>query len=118
MFDAAFEQRVAAWKEERWRRRRTGQQERISSDDDDSDGEDLELDRIIPIEEVQAAIDKLKKGKACGVDNIIAEWFKYGGEDMTEAIWMIVGTAWMEEKTPQHWQDGMICTRVETAEIP
>jgi hypothetical protein len=105
-FDVAFEQRIAAWKAERWRRLR---RDRISSDDDDPYGDDPELDGCILVEEVQAAIGKLKQGKACGVDSIIAEWFKYGGEDMTEAIWMIVAAAWMEEKTPQDWQDGLIC---------
>ena len=61
------------------------------------------------MEEVQDAISRLKVGKASGVDEIIVEWFKYGGDNMTYAIWLVVDRAWSSEVSPQDWKDGIIC---------
>ena len=64
------------------RRARVGQ-ERICHDDDG-------LDHDITLEEVKQAAISLKTGKASGVDGIIVEWFKLGGENMQRALWLIM----------------------------
>ena len=40
-------------------------------------------------------LKKLKAGKATGVDEIMAEWMKYGGEKMTYALWVLCNHVWL-----------------------
>ena len=68
-----------------------------------------ELDGRFSVEELQAVLKRLKNGKAAGVDDIIAEWLKHGGERMTYALWVMVNSAWATEKCPQEWGKGAIC---------
>ena len=67
-----------------------------------------ELDSDISQEEVQLAISRLKQGKSAGVDDIITEWFIYGGERMTQALWAIINQAWLSETAPSDWSRGII----------
>ena len=43
---------------------------------------------------VEAAVQSLKKGKSAGVDNILAELVKVGGEDVITAIKTICNKIW------------------------
>ena len=47
---------------------------------------DTEDDHPILRREVEAAVQSLKKGKSAGVDNILAELVKAGGEDAIPAL--------------------------------
>ena len=67
-----------------------------------------ELDQAIELEEVEKALKKSKKHKACGVDGIIGEWYKYGGERMTLALWAILSQIWIREISPRVWAKGLI----------
>lgn len=67
-----------------------------------------ELDAPIRVEEVQLAIKKLKKGKASGVDGIINEIFKYGGEKTTIHLWKLINNVFMSEVFPIQWSRGLI----------
>ena len=49
-----------------------------------------ELSREITLDEVTRCISKLKKGKAAGIDEIINELIKYGGEQVHMVIWQLL----------------------------
>jgi hypothetical protein len=49
-----------------------------------------EEDSSPTIEEVEMAVQKLKKHKAPGTDNIAAELFKYGGNELVKHLHTIV----------------------------
>ena len=41
------------------------------------------LNQEITVDEVQKAVTNLKPGKACGLDNVLAEMLKAGGQEVT-----------------------------------
>ena len=50
--------------------------------DDNEEEHDSDLNKDISEEEVMRSIRKLKSGKACGGDGILAEMLKAGGKDV------------------------------------
>ena len=66
------------------------------------------LNREIGIDEVVAAVDKLKKGKAAGEDGIINELFMYGGDEAVVAVWELVKVMWEREEVPRAWMRGVV----------
>ena len=58
--------------------------------------------------EVKAAIDKMKSGKAPGADSISAEMLKAGGDIITETLTEIFKEIWEEEEIPVDWKTGLI----------
>src|SRR5690349_3816692 len=67
-----------------------------------------ELDGPIELEEVQDALDNLKRGKACGIDGVVNEILKFGGEVMEEAVWRLCQVMFSSEKIPVEWSRGVI----------
>ena len=67
-----------------------------------------ELDTKFSLKEVQNTLKRLKAGKAAGHDEILVEWLKYGGDQMTYALWMLCNLVWVSEKCPQEWSKGVI----------
>nr|XP_014347369.1 PREDICTED: sorting nexin-29-like [Latimeria chalumnae] len=63
----------------------------------------------ITIEEVEAAISRLKNGKVAGIDNISAEILKNGGKELIHQLHSICQQIWLEEKVPSQWKKGTIC---------
>ena len=63
----------------------------------------VHLDGEISLEEVQGAVRSLKNGKSGGIDGVLAEIVKYGGEWMVKSIWMLCVMAWKEEGVPPEW---------------
>ena len=55
---------------------------------------------LIPITEVEAAVQSLKKGKSAGVDNIPAELVHAGGEDVITALTTICNKVWQTGEWP------------------
>jgi hypothetical protein len=70
------------------------------------DGRVLNVD--ISLEEVERAVGKLKSGKADGVDGVIPEILKYGGDNMVEAVYELCRLVWEREKLPQDWMKALI----------
>ena len=70
------------------------------------------LDKDISLEELQLTVKRLKQGKASGVDEILAEWLKHGGERMTYALWILVNHVWKSEDCPSTWGKGAIKLRL------
>jgi len=61
------------------------------------------------LNEVNAAVCKLKNNKAAGSDGLPAELFKAGGEVLVEYLHQIITKIWMEENMPDDWSLSTIC---------
>ena len=58
-------------------------------------------------EEIKKAIRRLKNYKAAGVDGIVGELLKYGGEILTGKLIEYFKTVWREEAMPDDWKVGV-----------
>ena len=58
--------------------------------------------------EVQSAIRKLKNNKSAGMDNILAEYLKGGGDVMLRTLTNICNRVWKLEEVPEDWKNGII----------
>ena len=61
------------------------------------------LDSNITLEEVKLAIKRLQNHKAVGVDDIVAEVLKYGGEDFQFALYKVFYEMFRREQIPRVW---------------
>ena len=59
--------------------------------------------------EIKAAIKLLKNNKACGVDNVINEFFKYCHNDCLELIVAFFNIVLSTGYVPTDWCLGLIC---------
>ena len=59
-------------------------------------------------EEVKEAINRLKMGKAAGVDHIPGEMLKYGGDEAVDIMLRLCELAWETESVPQDWMKAVI----------
>ena len=59
-------------------------------------------------EEVLKALDKLKNGKAAGIDNISTEMLKFGGDCVKDWMWKICKEAFSSGKVPSDWKNAVI----------
>ncbi len=50
----------------------------------------------------------MKNGKASGVDEVIAEVLKHGGEGMMMALFVLCREVWGKEQVPKEWMKGVI----------
>ena len=55
------------------------------------------------------AVHKLKNYKAPRMDNIPAELFKYGGNELKKHLHTIIKKIWLKEKMPTEWNLSIIC---------
>ena len=53
------------------------------------------------------AIRKQKNNKAAGVDGILAEMVKHGGQRTEEEFIKIYEKIWEEEEIPSEWREGI-----------
>lgn len=61
------------------------------------------------LNEVRAAIRKLKNNKAPGSDGLPAELFRWGGEELLNYLKKLIERIWNEGKMPDEWNRGLIC---------
>ncbi|XP_011861973.1 PREDICTED: uncharacterized protein LOC105558726, partial [Vollenhovia emeryi] len=60
-------------------------------------------------EEIKEAINRIKKGKAIGIDGIPGEAWMYAGEETTEWVWSYCNRVWKGEAGwPEEWKEGVI----------
>jgi hypothetical protein len=76
-----------------------------------------EEDRPPTIEEVEMAVQKLKKHKAPGIDNIPAELFKNAGSELVKQLHTILKEIWVKEKMPTDWNLSIICPTHKKGDI-
>ena len=55
-------------------------------------------------EEIINVIQRLKEEKAGGIDEIIAEHLKWGGDKLQDKICVLIQLIWEEEKIPEDWE--------------
>ena len=58
--------------------------------------------------EVQRVVNELKRGKAVGIDGIMNEVFKYGGDRVTHYLWKFFAQVFNNEQFPVDWARGLI----------
>lgn len=61
------------------------------------------------LDEVATAISGLKNNKAPGLDNLPAEMFRTGCEELVCKLHQLIVRVWMEERLPDEWMIGVIC---------
>jgi hypothetical protein len=64
-------------------------------------------------EEVEEVVQNMKNGKASGVDEVIAEVLKHGGEGMMMALVVLCRDVWGKERIPKDWMKGVIFSDFE-----
>jgi hypothetical protein len=57
--------------------------------------------------EVELAIDKLKRHKSSGIDQIPAELIKVGGRTLCLEIHKLITSIWKKEKLPEEWKESI-----------
>jgi hypothetical protein len=57
---------------------------------------------------VQSVIANLKQGKAAGVDPLVNEIFKYGGEGVCQSTAILCNELFELERIPKDWARGLI----------
>ncbi len=67
-----------------------------------------ELNMDIGVGEVQAALRKISRGKAAGVDGIYGEMLKYGGDWMVASLWKLFNMVFSSGCVPGDWRRGLI----------
>lgn len=59
-------------------------------------------------EELKIAIQKLSYNKTAGVDEIVAEMLKAGGDALEARLLHLVRLCWADERVPQEWIDALV----------
>jgi hypothetical protein len=57
---------------------------------------------------VEIVIEKYKKYKSAGSDEILAELIQGGGEILLSAIHKLVNSIWNKEEMPDQWKESII----------
>ena len=68
------------------------------------------LDEIPTMDEMARAIAGLKDGKAPGGNEIPAEVWKHGGDNLFSILHQLITNAWEVGSVPQAWKDARIVT--------
>jgi hypothetical protein len=62
----------------------------------------------ITMDEIAASIKRLKGNKACGVDGIPSEFFKYASESMVGPLTLLLNKMFDSGEFPEKWAEGLI----------
>ena len=76
----------------------------------------MALDVDITLEEVQAAIARLQRGKAMGIDDIPNEVFISAGSEFTKLVWAVLSLIWNSEEIPSDWKVGLVSPQFKTGD--
>ena len=66
------------------------------------------LDSKIKIKELRDALNCLKSGKACSLDDILGEYLKLFGENFEEILLRIINTIFFEKIYPSQWTSNFL----------
>ena len=73
---------------------------------EDSEAVEIAVEELSD-EEIRRAVVGLKNNKAGGVDGIVAELLKYGGEEMQRRLNAVFQSIWETEQIPEEWSEGI-----------
>ena len=62
-----------------------------------------EMDDDITEEEVRVVVQRLRNGKAAGVDGVIGELLKEGGNWMITSLWVLCKRMYTDAEVPEEW---------------
>ncbi|KMQ88292.1 hypothetical protein RF55_12246 [Lasius niger] len=93
-------------KKERWKGGGRGVEGRVTLEISKGWKEDEE--EMLRKEEIKGALGKLRDKKAVGNNNILAEVWKYGGEELEGWIWDICNKVWRGEGCIKEWNKGWV----------
>jgi hypothetical protein len=57
---------------------------------------------------VEIAIEKLKRYKSPGIDQILADLIQAGGETLRSEIHKLINCVWNKEELPEEWKESVI----------
>jgi hypothetical protein len=57
---------------------------------------------------VEMAIEKLKRYKSTGIDQIPAELIKAGGNKICFEIYKLINSVWKKDEMPEQWKESII----------
>ena len=63
--------------------------------------------------EVEIAIEKLKKYKSPGIDQIPADLIQDGGNPLLTENYKLVLAIWKNKMLPEQWKESIICTYIQ-----
>ncbi len=72
------------------------------------DSLNADLNKPINSEEVESVLASLKQGKAAGVDSLVNEIFKFGGEGIAQSTALLCNELFRLERVPKDWARGLI----------
>ena len=75
---------------------------------EDREEENAFLNQTITKEEVMKCLKKLKKNKACGLDNIVNEFLKSSSDVIIEVLVKLFNLVLLTGVVPKDWTDGVI----------
>jgi hypothetical protein len=58
--------------------------------------------------EVEIAIEKLKRYKSLGIDQILAELIQSGGNTLRSEIHKLINCIWNNKESPEQWKESII----------
>ena len=87
--------------------RETADQSNVQ-DNDLAEETDHFLNREITVDEVQKAAKNLKPGNACGLNNVLAEMLKAGGQDVILFMTKLFNTIFDKDIYPSKWAEAII----------
>ena len=77
-------------------------------EDDVAEEADHFPNQEITVDEVQKAVTNLKPGKACGLDNVLAEMLKAGGQEVIPFMTKLFNTFFDKGIYPSEWAKAII----------
>ena len=76
-------------------------EEEVAEGDSHEEGGDMDVD--ITVEEVRRVIRELRNGKAVGLDGVVGEIMREGGEWMVKSVWCMCKRMFVVGQVPDDW---------------
>ena len=80
------------------------QEDQVSQLAENRQHENLEINILLQDHEVSEVVAKLPNDKAPGPDQLVYEFYKYGGETMEAAMIQLLKNVFVQEEIPSQWQ--------------
>jgi len=61
------------------------------------------------IQEIERGIEMLKNGKALGIDEVVSECLKKGGNKLIQQLHKLIIDIWEQKEIPKSWKMSVLC---------